>query len=226
MAFAKAKMFVKETDGHDAAEAVAKVLEDLGIACDNGPDAVLMMRKTPEPGEVDNTRRNTVKALRFAADLKYEMPSHADAEGTWDLFGGATMTEPSSGIPFCVAIDCGIPEWEVTTYRRLPHTKATSRFHLRYVVEADGTDIADFEKISEAKAFAKQVMTTPSTGGLDAFPTEISINRKPVSNGGNDLAVGYRRQVRKTKTCPSKVQKGAQVAAIHHWLVYGNIMGS
>lgn len=226
-----AKEFVREVDAADAKEAIAVATAGMGeedaTLIQEGPTVVLTMLEAPEPGQTDNVKGNTSDAYLFASITRYDIPSddYVNKDGEWSMEASGDLeaaADPLGEVPFCVAIDCGIPTWEVTTYKRVPKTKATAKFHLRYVVEADGRDVADFDKVSEAKAFAKDIIADPSCAHLHVAPEVISIRRKPVSDGGDDLAIGYRKHVRTTKTRPAKVTDGATVKATHHWLVYGS----
>lgn len=213
--------FTYETDATDAAEAIRLAGRHLGAKRGDAvrvlPTTVLGLQSLPERGRADDVPRRTREAYRLASAVRYQAPVANDVSGTdWELSQSAP-TSPR----FAVAIDCGIPQWEVASYRKVPHTKATARFHLRYVVEADGVAVGDFEKVTEAKELAHGLFADPSVAGLDAPPAEVSIRRRPVSDGGSDLATAYVRHVRTSKVRPTKTPQDATVTAVHRWLVYG-----
>lgn len=219
--------FVYEVDATDVAEAIAASADKVGVpeaaAIEASEKTILTMERMPDPGRTDSVKRNLSKAYRLASAVNYGRPTEADANGTW---GFSEVGDGGDGVleaPFCVLIDCGIPNWDVVTYRKAPKTRATARYHLRYVVEANGEAVADFEKVSEAKAFAKQVMADPSAIGMTRFPDDVAIRRKPVSDGGSDLSSMYQKRVRVSKTRPMKTPEGASVIANHHWFVYGKV---
>lgn len=220
------RQFFYEVDATDVTVAIAATAEKVGTveaeAVADGGKTVLMMNRLPDPGKADSLKRNLSKAYRLASSVGYGVPSQGDAGATWNVTE-TDGTGDDAMRPFCVAIDCGIPSWDVITYRKVPRTKATARFHLRYVVEADGEPIGDFEKVSEAKELARMAMDDPAGVGLVAHPEDVAIRRKPVSDGGSDLATMYQRKVRMSKTRPMKTPVGASVVAKHHWFVYGSV---
>lgn len=221
--------FAYETDTPTVEAAISQAADTLGVADAAAiwanPKTVLMMDDLPKEGQEDNVRGHLTDAYLFASSNRYEVPSDEAVGRTgWHvtLREGDGGTDASTGA-FCVVIDCGTPSWQVTSYRKVPRTKATAKFHLRFVVEADGEVLADFEKVSEAKEFAKGMCSDPSSIGLDEAPGEVSIRRRPVSDGNSDLATMYKRHSRTSKSRPAKVPEGATVTATHHWLVYGKV---
>lgn len=216
--------FVYEVDATDVNGAITAAADKIGVleaaAIEASNKTIMRMEKLPDPGRTDSVKRNLSRAYRLASSVNYGRPTAADASGVWDV---TEVGDADRDMPFCVIIDCGIPNWDVVTYRKVPKTKATARYHLRYVVEVDGEQAADFDKVSEAKAFAKQVMTDPGRIGMGEYPGNVAIRRMPVSDGASNLATMYQKKVRVSKTRPTKTPEGACVIANHHWLVYGRI---
>lgn len=222
------RQFIYEVDAIDENEAIKTVTEkvdtDEAYVINASSKVVMRMASLPKPGHADSLKRNLSKVYRLASSLHYGKPTRSDAGDTWEMTEDAsTGTDATAEAPFCVAIDCGIPSWDVIAYRKVSKTKATARYHLRYVVEADNEAIADFDKVSEAKAFAKQVMVDPASAGMQAYPDSVAIRRMPVSDGGSNVAGMYQKKVRTSKTRPTKTPEGATVVARHHWLVYGQV---
>lgn len=222
------RQFAYETDAPTAEAAMSQVADMVGVAGAASvwasPKVALKRRAIPVAGSADNVKGHLTDAYFFASSNRYEMPSDEAVDGTgWEVASREGDDESPLSDSFCVAIDCGIPSWDVVSYRKVPRTKATARFHLRFVVEVDGEPVGDFGKVSEAKAMAHAVAADPSCVGLDEAPYEIAIRRRPVSDGNSDLATMYQRRSRTTKSRPAKVPEGATVTATHHWLVYGKV---
>lgn len=179
-----------------------------------------------KPGEADHVSLHMGDAWKLVADSDDLIPTREALDAS--PWRGATLPDtPDRGryTPFAVAIDCGTELWEVRSYEKVPRTKATAKFHLRYVVvadiEGDEVVIGDYDKVTDAKEMAAHVMADPDEFGLAEAPGEVRVSRRPVSDGGSDVAAAYRMRRRTAKRRPAKVPAGATVTALRHWVVYG-----
>lgn len=172
---------------------------------DREADFRILLRDAPEIPETENrfTKRRLADAYQEAARNGYVIPG-TEEEG------------PGNEGYRAVAIDCGIVWFACKRYSKQPHQKVDAKYHLMYVLEVDDREISSHETITQAKEAAKILMDDPS------FEAEtVTVRRKPVSDGGNDVAALYEAKTRTAKTRPTHVPRGTKIEAMHRWLVYG-----
>lgn len=114
-------------------------------------------------------------------------------------------------------LDLGVTGYEITTFKKVPHTSATVTYQTFYVAYADNGELGRYKTAAEARKRVERALASP----------DFSVSRYHVekecraTNGGDSCSFAYEKETRRTKAKPKSVPKGAKVSAVHKWGYYG-----
>lgn len=115
------------------------------------------------------------------------------------------------------AVDAGVVGYEVSTYKKVPRTKADVVYRTVYVAYADSRELGVFKTTAEARKCVEDKMHY-ADGGVYRY--QVVKESRPVS-GTKTVTFAYERQTRRVKSLPKNVAKDAKVTPIHHFFFYG-----
>lgn len=138
----------------------------------------------------------------------------------------------------CRAIDCGIKEWQVLSFKKQPSTKATMQFQAVYTIMANdepfiepthnnkyfmrkATAPENYKTIAEARKHLNELLTNHVDAFRDAWSIKIVKRMIPVDESASDVAVEYVPTRKVLKSKPKSVPSNSIVMEIHTYVIYG-----